>query len=109
MDDRIFIACIMYLVFSISIIGFLPSEFFVGTSGGTNPELNTLKGYTNSTGDSTTGYVSVGFFYKLITFLFASWQIAGVPILIGLFIFVINLFCILIGAIWTYDKIRGIP
>ena len=91
--------------------GFIPSEYISegspsSTSTVTASELaasfNTTAEDTDSLGEQ------VGFFKKILTFLFVTWTIEGIPVAIGLLLLALNLFSIIIAIVWVYDKVRGI-
>lgn len=109
MNDKIFFIATSYLLLSILISGFLPSELYTGTHFNTENEManfNTgLDGSSLETGNMT---AQLNFFQKILTFLFVSWNIEDIPVLVATSIFVLNIFSIFITVIWIYDKVRGI-
>ncbi len=101
MDDRIFFGVLAYFLVTTIVIGILPSEFFSGS----RPELPEIEdGIDNP--ESVTQQLS--FITNIVKFLFAPFSIDGIPVIIGLIIFIINIGSTLVAVIYIYDKIRGI-
>ena len=108
MDDRLFLGSIIYLFLAILVISLLPNDLFFGavpevaTSTDLQNSLNVTGGASSNLGEP------FDFFDKLITFLFTSWTVPGVPIYIGLIITLLNVITTYIAVVYIYDKIRGI-
>lgn len=91
--------------------GFIPSEYISGDPSSSTSTITAseLAESFNTTAEDTDSFgEQVSFFKKVLTFLFVTWTIEGIPVAIGLILFVLNIFSILIGAVWIYDKARGI-
>lgn len=107
MNDGWFFGVLIYLVSSVLIVGAMPSDFYSGTSYTAQTEDNIRQTIdSGSTADSTIEQLS--FMQKILTFLFISWSIDGIPFLIAVIITMLNLFSIIVIVVWIYDKIRGI-
>ena len=107
MDDKIFLGVLTYIMLSTLISGFLPNELYQGTKyQDTSDEFLEQYGTDDAALEGTRE--QIGFFRKIVTFLFAAWSIEGIPALIGVVITLINLISFLVGAVYVYDKVRGI-
>lgn len=112
MELSYLIGALVYLVLSVTVVGVLPSEFFVGDLSGLRGRSLDDSGLRNAinASDSDPGGVvaNVGFFYKVAKFMFVTWSIAGIPAIIGVMLFLVNLVSFLVPIVFVYDKIRGI-
>jgi len=108
MDDKIFFSVLTYLFIAVVVSGFLPSYVYTGTSHDVvdNQEFKDTINAKESDLTSTTNQLS--FFAKILTFLFVTWTIDGLPGIISAFIIFINLISYTVVTIYIYDKIRGI-
>lgn len=107
MEDKYFFGAMIYLFVSIAVAGMLPTEVYTGASE--NLDREELIDSLNQTGErieSTSEQVS--FLFKVLSYFFVPLSIDGIPSIMALIISFINLMCVLIGIIWTYDKARGI-
>lgn len=102
MDDTIFFGALIYLLLSIGISGFLPDNFYSGSTPKLNDDIEI--GINNPSDDTE----SFSFISKIARMFFAPFIINGIPTIIGLLIFIINIFTTVIAIIYVYDKIRGI-
>lgn len=108
MDDKYFFAVLIYLFVSSAVAGFLPSGFYTGTSheGLSDEDLrDTVETYKADVGDVSG---QLNFFQKVLTFLFVTWVIDGIPLLLSFVILFFNIVTVLVIGIYVYDKIRGI-
>lgn len=105
MDDRIFFGILIYLFLAGTISGFLPDDFYRGTKF-SQSEAEDFSSQYNETALEPSGQLN--FFGKVIAFFFVSWVIQGIPSALGVIISLFNLIVIIVGAIYVYDKIRGI-
>lgn len=106
MDDKWFFAAFVYLFISLAVASQLPDGFYSGTKF-TETQVADFRQEVSSTASEST-VVQLSLFSKLRSFLFLSWSVDGVPVLIGIFITFLNIISIIIVAVWAYDKIRGI-
>lgn len=108
MNDSLFFGVLAYLFISASIAGFLPDDFYSGTR---HNELQSdeFREIALQNVEDVSGLLATPtFFQKILTFLFVTWTIEGIPALIALMILFVNIVSILIVSIWTYDKLRGV-
>ncbi len=96
MNDMLAIGALVYLFISAGVVALLPSDIFNPTGSPTQPTAD---------GDEEGSLSSV---VNAIRFLFAAWTFTGLPALVAILISLINYISIIIGSIYTYDKIRGI-
>ena len=109
MDDKYFFTVIFYLFIASLVMGFLPSSFYTGTSGGGDLDYQDYSSSVNLTADDVDGLKEqVGFFKKILTFVFVPFLINGIPLVLGTIIGFLNYLCIVVSVIWIYDKVRGI-
>jgi hypothetical protein len=108
MDDSYFFAVLFYLVVSSFVAGVLPSSFYSGTQieGLDTDDFREISTSNIDDVDSFSGQLN--FFQKVLTFLFITWEIVGIPLFFTVLIFFINICSLLIAGIYTYDKLRGI-
>ena len=107
MDDRIFFGVLFYLIASVSLVGLMPSDFYTGTSYTSETEGN-IRSTIDSGSPTTSITENLNFMQKMLTFLFVTWSISGIPAFFSLIILILNIFSIVIIVIWIYDKVRGI-
>lgn len=50
----------------------------------------------------------LSWFKFILTFMFTSWEISGIPAVIGFFLTLVNLVTSVSCVIWTINKVRGI-
>lgn len=108
MDDRFFFGVLIYLFVGVAFAGFMPDNFYTGTQhGGIDQDefRDTINEQVDDIG-SVTGQIS--FMGKILTFLFVTWQIDGMPTLLSIILIFVNLVSILVIGIYIYDKVRGI-
>jgi hypothetical protein len=112
MDFAYLVGALVYIGLSVTIVGFLPSEFFVADLSGLNErglETAELNQYLNQSAQEEAGLVeSVGFFKKLGAFIIGGWTIPGVPALVSLVLLLFNIVSVAIPLVFVYDKVRGI-
>lgn len=108
MDDRIFFSVVIYLFLSTSVAGLMPDSLFTGSpTGDISPaELGGTLNLTGSDVDSLRE--QKGFFEKAISFLLFTWVVSGIPVLMAIFLNLVNLLCIFVVILYFYDKFRGI-
>ena len=99
MNEKIFHAVMIYLLLATVIIGFMPSSFFNGSQPTLDDDLKSQS--VDDTG-------SISWFGKVVRFLFVPFVIDGIPAIISLLIGIVNFMSMLIGAVYIYDKFRGI-
>lgn len=108
-DDTYLFAALIYLLIAVLGAGLIPSTVFAGEVPTGVVSASELQDSFNTSAEDVDGLTEqVGFFKKLLAFLFVTWTIEGIPTILGLFIFVLNLFAIIIPIVWLYDKLRGI-
>jgi hypothetical protein len=100
---------IIYLVIASGVMVILPDSVYLGDV----PKSQSAASYRNLANLSATqpeGVVDeLSFFYKLVTFLFVTFDINGIPAFFGVIILIINLIMMILPIVWIYDKARGIP
>ena len=105
MDDRIFLGVMVYLILAAAISGFLPSGFYTGTSF----ESESAEDFTEEYGTPSTDPLDqLNFFQKVLQFFFVTWTVADIPAFLGVIITLFNIFVVVVGGVWVYDKFRGI-
>lgn len=108
MDDKIFFGVLVYLVLSTSIAALLPTAMYSGTKFVPLTESDVISEYNVSAGAVSGAVEQLNFMQKIVTYFFVTWRVAGIPAAIGIIIFLINILTIFVGAIYVYDKVRGI-
>jgi hypothetical protein len=108
MDEKLFFGVIIYLFLSVGTASFLPSGFYTGTSHSVpnQQEFQNIATEQMENVDSFTGQLS--FFQKILTYIFVTWTISGIPVIVSLLILFFNLFSLTVVSIFIYDKLRGI-
>lgn len=107
-DDKIFFGVVFYLFFVGVFSGLLPDDFYSGTHSDliSNSELQETIAEGNQNLDDVDEQLT--FWSKLGRFIFITFTLAGVPLIVSLILMFINYFCLLITAVYIYDKLRGI-
>lgn len=108
MDDSYFFGVLAYLFIASMIAGFLLTGFYSGTQ---NQALDSEEFWAVASGsiediDGFSGQLN--FFQKILTFLFVTWVIDGLPAVLVFVVMFINISSLLVISIYSYDKIRGI-
>jgi len=108
MDDKLFLSVIVYLFISVSVASFLPNDFYTGSVYETpnEQEFKDISAEQIENVDSFRGQLN--FFQKILTYLFVTWIITGMPTIVALFVLALNIFSIVIISVYVYDKLRGI-
>ena len=88
---------IIYLLVGSLLFGFLPDTFFNGTVGDLSIDDK----------PDTDGY-NLGFFGKVVTFLFVGLTINGIPTFIALILNIMNLMMSIMVTVWVVNKVRGV-
>lgn len=111
MDDKYFFGAFIYLFIIFTAAGALPSSLWTGSYTSLQTGSNysdTIQADLNETATPTNALEGSSFVLRLGTLLFVPFIIPGIPALLGTFLAVLNYLCVFVGAIFIYDKIRGI-
>lgn len=108
MNDKIFFGVLVYLILSTGISAMMPTSMYTGTKFEVL-DSQTVKESVDSSEDVLVGSDEpLSFVQKILTYFFVTWNINGIPSLIALIIFLFNIVVVMVGAVYVYDKIRGI-
>lgn len=107
MNDEYLYGVLIYLVLASTLFGLLPDEVYSGSTFDNSDRVDDLREGLIQDDDIDYGD-QIGFFEKMLTFMFMTFTIDGVPVLVGVLIFLINMISLSVPIVWFYDKVRGI-
>lgn len=100
---------LLYLLIVSPVMAVLPDSVYLG-SVPKSQSANSYRSLANTSAVNPANVVSdLSFFRKLVTFLFVTFDIAGIPVWAGSLILALNIVMMVLPIVWLYDKIRGIP
>jgi len=108
LDDKIFFGVLIYLVLSTMLSAMLPTSFYSGTKFVPVSSDDLVSGYNVSEVSAVSPVEQLNFMQKILSYFFVTWKINGIPLLIANLIFLLNIITVVVGAVWVYDKLRGI-
>ena len=102
--DSLAFAVFIYIVISTSLISMLPNSFFTGAEY----DYGTYPDSVNLTTDEDQNFATqVSFMSKISSFLFYTWDITGIPAIMGTILAVLNYITFFIIGTWLYKNLRG--
>lgn len=104
MDDSTYLGAFVYVSVVLLVAPFLPTEIYSGQFQG---DADIRSSY-NGSAVVTTSLEQPNLFQKIAALLFVPFLIDGIPLIFGAVITLFNYVSYVIGAIFVYDKLRGI-
>jgi len=105
MEDRTYLGAFIYIIIITVLAPFLPTDIY---NGGFNADAD-LSDSFNITSENIDGLAEqLNFFQKIAVLLFTPFLIEDIPPILGAILTIFNYLAFIIGAVFIYDKVRGI-